>query len=297
MSQLSDHFPPPSVVRDTAIGTLGPVDSTRPGTLAYADTVKYVRAALRNQSVTALITTPELTAEAESIPGLVLTPHPRSEFYKLHRHWVRAGLYPRAFEPHRGTGCRIHPTAVVDPECWMGDNVVVGEHAVVRGCVRLGSDVIIEPGAKLGVEGILYDRTSDGPRPIPHGGWVNIGDHSALMANSSVVRSVHDTDATTVGRACIIGLGAVVGHEARVGDGVVVSNHCVLARRCRVGDGAFLGTGAFIREHVSIGARANVMAGAVVIDDVPREAAVSGNFASGHSLRMLEFAKNRRLQS
>jgi UDP-3-O-[3-hydroxymyristoyl] glucosamine N-acyltransferase len=74
----------------------------------------------------------------------------------------------------------------------------------------------------------------------------------------------------------------------------VVSNHCVLARRCRLGDGAFLGTGAFIREHVAIGARANVMAGAVVIDDVAEEAVVSGNFATEHRTRMMEFVKSRR---
>jgi UDP-3-O-[3-hydroxymyristoyl] glucosamine N-acyltransferase len=294
MSLLSVHFPASSVARDSEIATLGHVDSISDGTLAYADSVKYVREARRNSALAALITTPELASEARGIRGLVLTLDPRYAFYRLHEKWVREGLYRRPFEPHRGTKCRIHPTAVVESECWIGDNVVIGEHAVVRGCVRIGSEVTIEPGARLGVEGILYHRTSDGPRLIPHGGWVSIGDNCALMANSTVVRSVHDTDATLVGRACIIGLNSVVGHEAQIGACVVVSNNCVLARRCRVGDGAFLGTSAFIREHVSVGAGATVMAGAVVIDDVNQDAVVSGNFAFDHRSRMMEFAKKRR---
>ncbi|MCW0219943.1 MAG: hypothetical protein OJI67_16580 [Prosthecobacter sp.] len=294
MAKLSQHFPEASVIRDADFTTLGYVDAHHAGVIAFCDTIKYARLAAKNPSITCLITTPALVPFVESIPGVVSVDQPRDAFYQLHEAWVHEKRYQYPFEAHLGSHCRIHPSAIIAPGCHIGDHVTIGEHVVIREAVFIGSHVIIEPGVKLGTEGILYHRTEDGPRLIPHGGYLRIEDHAALMSNSVVVRSVHDTDMTQVGRAAIIGLGSVVGHEAKVGDHVVVSNQCVLARRCRIGKGAFIGTSSFIREHVQVGERAQIMAGSVVINDVAESAVVSGNFASDHKRRMLQFAKELR---
>lgn len=296
MAKLSEFFVAGEIVREGEFETLGYVDSIREGSLAFADSVKHVRMAAKNASVTCLITVPHLVEEAAPHCGVVTCERPRDLFYRLHETWVRERRYVIPFGVHRGENCRIHPSAIVDPGCWIGDHVEIGELVVIREPVKIGSHTVIEPGVKLGVEGILYHRTTGGPRIIKHGGMVEIGEHCALMANSVVVKSVHDTDETRLGNGVILGLSSVVGHEAKVGDCVVISNHCVLARRCRVQDGAFLGTGAFVREHVVVGVGAQIMAGGVVIDDVASGAMVSGNFAMDHKARLLDFTRSRRAE-
>ena len=291
--QLTEFFPASNIVRDYQFSRLGYVDARYPEVLAYADSLKYCQKAAANSNVSCLIVTPELSESAGSTPGLVVAQSPRQAFYDVHTRILNEGPGDRPFTAGRGTNCKIHPSAIVSDGCQLGDNVVIGEQVVVRDPVQIGSDVTIEAGVRIGVEGILYHRTKAGNVLIPHAGYVRIHDGASLMTNSVVVRSVHDTDLTEVGRGSVIGLGSIVGHEARVGDAVVVSNQCVLARRCVVGNNAFIGTSVVLREHVHIGENAQVMAGSVVIDDVADNASVSGNFATEHKIRMLDFTRAR----
>lgn len=295
MPTLDQYFEASTIVRNADFQTLGYADAVHPGCLAFSDAIKYVQQVRQNPHVSCLITTPALVDMTEGIPGLVVCDNPRDVFYHLHERWVEEGRYQLPITPHRGVNCRIHPSAIVADGCWIGDHVIIGENVVIREPVRIGNHVTIEAAVRIGVEGILYHRTADGPRLIAHGGYVEIEDHVALMSGSSVVRSIHDTDVTRVGRAAIIGLNSVVGHEAKVGAHVVVSNQCVLARRCTIGQGAFIGTNSFVREHVRVGEKAQVMAGSVVISHVAPGTTVSGNFTSEHQPRMIRLARELRL--
>ena len=288
---LSQFFPGSEVVRDSEFAKLGYVDSASPGVLAYADSLKYLQKAEANINVVCLIVAPELADLASRFQGVVASEAPRDAFYRLHLRLIEESLYKAPFEPGISSSCKIHPSAIVAEGCRIEDNVVVGEQVLIRQPVWIGAGVTIEPGAKIGVEGILYNKTETGNTLIPHAGYVRIHDNVSLMTNSVIVRSVHDTDVTEVGQGSLIGLNAIVGHEAKVGRNVVVSNQCVLARKCIIGNNAFIGTNAMIKEHVRIGNNAQVMAGSVVVNNVDENASVSGNFATDHKTRMLEFAR------
>lgn len=292
--KLSDFAAYGRVERDIEFSRLGYVDSDAEGLLAYADSYAYLKRALENPRLVAIVTTADLIAQAANIPGLMVADTPRDAFYAIHARFIEDARYKLPFEPGVGQGCKIHPSAIVAPGCRIGDHVTIAEHVVIRDAVWIGSHVTIEPGVKLGMEGILYGRTPTGPRLIPHGGYVRIHDHAILMTNATVVRSVHDTDLTEVGEAALIGLGSIVGHEAKIGARAVVSNHCVVARKSTVGEDAFLGTQTMVRENTAIGHGAKVMAGSIVIDDVAPGATVSGNFATDHRARMLEFMRASR---
>jgi acyl-[acyl carrier protein]--UDP-N-acetylglucosamine O-acyltransferase len=289
--KLSDYAAGSTIVRDADFFRLGYVDSDCSGLLAFADSLKYLYVAKANPKLACLITTAELAEKAGAVPGLMIADSPREVFYQIHLRFIKESCYAIPFESGIGTGCNIHPSAMIADGCRIGDNVTIGEQVVIRAQVWIGSNVTIEAGVKLGVDGILYNKTNDGPKLIPHAGYVRIHDHAILMTNSVVVRSVHDTDVTEVGRGSLIGLASIVGHEAKVHDYAVISNQCVLARRCVIGKGAFVGTQVMIKEHVEVGDGASVMAGSVVINDVPCGATVSGNFATDHRHRMLEFMR------
>ena len=293
--KLSNYTPASATIaRDAEFARLGSGDADCKGLLAYADSLKYLKKALGNKSLTCLITTPELAKQVPERVGLMMATNPRDAFYSVHLQFINESRYGLPFEPSIGMSCRIHPSAQVAEGCRIGDNVTIGEQVIVRAPVWIGSNVTIESGAKLGIDGILYNRTSKGPRLIPHGGYVKIHDHAILMTNSVVVRSVHDTDLTEVGESALIGLASIVGHEAKVGARAIISNQCVIARKSIVGTDAFLGTQSMVKENICIGACANVMAGSVVISNVPAGATVSGNFAVDHRKRMLEFMRANR---
>lgn len=55
----------------------------------------------------------------------------------------------RTLLTRKGTGCKVHPTAVVEA-CRLGDDVEIGAYAVVRGCV-IGDGAVIEDGAHVHV--------------------------------------------------------------------------------------------------------------------------------------------------
>lgn len=284
------------VVRDADFDHLGYVDTvTSKGVLAYADTLKYLNLAKENPNLVALITTPQLMEQANQIPGLVTDDNPRSLFYKIHRQFIERSLYKMPFQAGIGDGCDIHPSAIISPFCKIGNNVKIGEHAVIKDAVWIESNVTIEAGVKVGTEGILYEKLpGKGISLIPHGGYAHIQEGAVLMTNATVVRSIHDTDVTTVGKGALIGLGSIVGHEAKVHDAAVISNLCVVARRSIIGQNAFLGTNVTVKENVTIGRDAKVMAGSVVIDNVLNNATVSGNFATDHKRRMLDYARNKK---
>lgn len=290
--KLSDFSFDAEIVRDINFLRLGYADLEEDGLLAYADSLKFVLKAVSNPSLTALITTPELAHMVPKAVGLLTSDNPRSVFYKIHERFIDEGLYKLPFTSGVGTGCDIHPTAVISPGCRIGDNVKIAEHVIIRDSAWIGSNVTIEPGVKLGMEGILYAKGECGFSLIRHAGYVRIHDDATLMTNSVVVRSVHDTDFTKVGSGSLIGLSTIIGHEAKVGSNVVISNQCVVARRSVIGDNAFLGTQVMIKENVRVGHDARVMTGSVVIENVPNRRTVSGNFATDHRGRMLDFLRS-----
>jgi acyl-[acyl carrier protein]--UDP-N-acetylglucosamine O-acyltransferase len=293
--KISDYTGEFKIIRDAEFNTLGYVDSNCEKVLAYVDTLKYLLKALANPNISCLITTPELAAKAKSFKGLVITQSPREVFYKIHSEMIKSVQYTLPFKQEIGVGCIIHPTAIICDGCKIGDNVMIGEHVVIQSPAWIGSNVTIDSGVKIGVDGILFTSTNDGPQIIKHAGYVRIKDGAILMTNSIVVRSIHDSDCTEVGEAALVGLGSIIGHEVKVGDRAIISNQCVLARRALIGSGAFLGTHVMIKEYTFVGEYARVMAGSVVIDHVPPRTEVSGNFATNHSNRMMAFTRLKRM--
>jgi UDP-3-O-[3-hydroxymyristoyl] glucosamine N-acyltransferase len=227
------------VVRDREFFRLGSADADCAGLMAYADSLKYLKRALGNPRLACLITTAELAEQVPEHLGLMVAGNPRDAFYAVHVQFIRESHYVLPFEPGIGSGCNIHPSAQIAVGCRIGDNVTIGEQVIVRAPVWIGSNVSIEPGVKLGVEGILYRRTDSGPRLLPHGGYVRIHDNAMLMTNAVVVRSVHDTDVTEVNSSALIGLASIIGHDAKVRERAVVSNQCVIARKSVIGANAF----------------------------------------------------------
>ena len=283
--RLSDYFDPSSVRFDGTFEDLGHADSLVASTLAYCDSVYYLKIAAANPCVSCILTTSELAAQSRSGKGLAVSANPRNAFYRLHE-----DLAPG---PSQGETI-IHPSALVSAKARIGRGVVIAERVVIMDDVVVGDHSFLDAGVIVGSEGLLYIRDGDHNRRIRHRGGVSIGKHVTLLANAVVARAIHPGQPTQIGDGSIIGIASTIGHEAQVGRNCVVSGNCVIARRACIGDGAWVGTSAMVREYIHVGAGASVKAGSVVVEDVPEGAEVSGNFALPHARRMMQYLKDKK---
>jgi UDP-N-acetylglucosamine acyltransferase len=160
---------------------------------------------------------------------------------------------------------RIHPTAVIDPQAEIGDEVQVGPFVVVTGPCRIGAGCVLKAGAHLigpltlGEGNIVhsYAVLGDDPqhlkyageptgaveigdrnvfrehvtvhRPATRGGVTRIGSRNYLMASSHVA---HDC---VMGNNCIFANASLLGGHCVLADNVVMSGHSALHQFCRVG--------------------------------------------------------------
>jgi len=75
-----------------------------------------------------------------------------------------------------------------------------------------------------------------------------------------------------IGSNVVLWSGNHVGHHAIIEDGCFVTSHVVIAGAVRIGAESFVGINASIRDHVRVGRRNVIGAGATILADTPDEA-------------------------
>jgi len=170
----------------------------------------------------------------------------------------------------------IDPSAIVAWGTAIGPRTTIGPGAYIGPGVTIGADCIIQPCAVIGADGFGYERDPDGhwtPKPHPYG--VVIGDDVHVGALTNIHRgSWRDT---VIGDGTRIDAGTHVAHNVHIGHDCVIVAHAMLGGSVTVEDGAWIGPSASIMQRVTIGARALVGMGAVVLADVPPCQTWAGN--------------------
>jgi UDP-N-acetylglucosamine acyltransferase len=187
-----------------------------------------------------------------------------------------ARIHPTAVvEP----GARIDPSALVGPYAVIGPHVVVGPacrveaHSVLQGETVLGAGNRVGPHAVLGAPPQIRETTGD------DAGGLEIGDGCWFREMTTVHLGGAPGRLTRVGSRCMLMAYSHIAHDCVVGDGVELANGVQLAGHVEVGDLASLGGLAAVHQFVRVGRLAFVGAGAMVSQDVPPFALVSGDRA------------------
>lgn len=185
----------------------------------------------------------------------------------------------------------MHRTAFLDHGVVIGPGARIGPHVSIFGLAHIGAGSAVEPNAVIGADG-LFAKTVDGRLTnMPHYGSVTVGRNAVVLAGAVIVRSAFFGSFTIIGDEAHVGVLTNVGHDATIGPRTVVSSNVVIAGRATIGADCWIGASANIANAVSVGDRAEVKIGAVVIADVAAGAIVSGNFATDHRRNLLDFAR------
>ena len=183
---------------------------------------------------------------------------------------------------------QIHPTAIVDPDAELGENVRIGPYAVVGarcvigdGCaleartvlernVRLAPDVTVGIGSVLG--GDPQDLKFRGEET-----WVEIGEGTRIREYATINRGTLQSMKTTVGRGCFLMSYVHLAHDCHVGDGVIISNATQLAGHVTIEDRAILSGLVAVHQFVRIGKHSFTGGCSRVAKDVPPFLKAVGN--------------------
>lgn len=158
----------------------------------------------------------------------------------------------------------------------IGAGTVVGENVYIAPNVTIGERCIIQSGAVIGHDGFGYTQQPDGTwTPKPHTGGVVIADDVHIGANTCIDQGTREP--TRVGRGTRIDNLVHVAHNAQIGENCMIVAGAEISGSCVLQDGCWIGPKACIHQHRTIGARALVGMGAVVLRDIPANVTAAGN--------------------
>jgi len=205
------------------------------------------------------------------------------------------GAHPTAVvdpEAEIGQNVALGPYAVVGPGCRVGDGTRVGAHVVLeadvtvgRDCVlyaqvvvrercRLGDRVVLHPNCVIGADGFGYLPGPKGLSKIPQVGIVILEDDVELGAGTCIDRAT--TGTTVLGQGSKLDNLVQVGHNVCIGRHSVFSAQTGISGSCSIGDGVTMGGQVGLADHIRVGDGAKVGAKSGIHKDVPDGGIVFG---------------------
>jgi len=212
----------------------------------------------------------------------------------------------------------IHPTAIIEPDVKMGENVYVGAYSYIsKGCeigdgcqiyphvyvgenTKIGNESIIYPGVKIyhecviGNSCIIHSGTvigSDGfgfapgadnkYKKIPQVGNVVIEDEVEIGANVAIDRATMGS--TVIKKGVKIDNLVQIGHNVEIGENTVMAGQTGIAGSTKIGNNCMIGGQVGIAGHLKIadGMRACAQSG-IISDIEEKNLTVMGSPAFEH---------------
>ncbi len=282
-------------LRDGDFEDLGFLFECRNNMFTFVEHSRYLGALQRNNSVRAVLTTPEL---AHRIPGdfaVAVCENPRLGFAKIHNCLCATEFYWKNFKTVIDSEAEVHPSAsVAEQNVRIGRKTRVGPHATILERCVLGDSCVIGAQSVLGGVGMQTVRTGDTLLEMQHAGGCTLDERVQVLPGAVIATGLFRQN-TYIGCDARIGSQSFVSHGVHVGRGAFIGHGSVVNGNVKVGDHAWIGPGAIISQTLTIGQDATVSLGAVVISDVEPGARVSGNFAVAHRALLRNVAEMKAL--
>jgi UDP-N-acetylglucosamine acyltransferase len=190
----------------------------------------------------------------------------------------------------------IHPTAIVDTQTQLDDDVVVGPYAIIGPDVKVGSGTVIQAHAYIGGHTTIGRRCEIFPfacvgmksQDLKYKDgditYVEVGDQTVLREFSTVHLGTKPGEVTRVGNRCLIMAYCHIAHGCQVGNEVIMSNVATLAGEVKVEDFAVLGGMAGVHQFCRVGTYAMVGGASKIRQDCPPYMVID---ASGPDVRVV----------
>lgn len=174
----------------------------------------------------------------------------------------------------------IHPTALIEDNVTIGENVSIGPYSWIRENVSIGngstvgSHVVLSPGSRIGNDCQILHHAVLGeiPQDLKFGGeetTIEIGDRTVIREFVTINRGTQAHWKTVVGTDCLIMAYVHLAHDCIVGNNVVIANACNIAGHVEIQDWVILGGMVGIHQFTKIGQHSLIGGHYRVTKDVP----------------------------
>ncbi len=175
-----------------------------------------------------------------------------------------------------GDNCKIFPGAYIDSDVVIGNNCYIGSGVKLIGSVKIGNDCIIRENTVIGSDGLTTRRDKNGKVvTIPQFGGVTIEDNVQIGALTVIGKGAIDD--TIIHAGCRIDNCCFISHNVQMGGDTLVVGETIMFGSSSTGKQAYISGNSTIRDGISIGEKATIGMGAVVVKDVPNGGIVKGN--------------------
>jgi len=191
----------------------------------------------------------------------------------------RAHIGPYCFvgeDVEIGNNAVLHSFVTVYRGAKIGDDFFAHSHCAVREDCRIGNRVLLQNGVVVGSDGFGFARDAQGHwHKILQVGRVVIEDDVEIQAHSAIDRgAVSDT---RIGRGTKIDNLVQVGHACTVGDDTILCGQVGLAGTTHIGKNCILAGQSASAGHLTIHDGAILTAQSAVNSDIPAGAVYSGS--------------------
>lgn len=196
---------------------------------------------------------------------------------------IYARVVSHFFTPKREA--QIHPSAVIDRDAILGDNVSIGAfcvigkvtvgdgtsiapHCTINDDCIIGQNVYIGAGTVVGGPGFGFATNAQGQHErFPHIGNVIIEDDVEIGANTCIDKGT--LGSTVLKRGCKVDNLVHIAHNVVLGERSFVVANAMVAGSCTIGENTWVAPSSSIRDTVSVGRNALIGMGSVVTKSVP----------------------------
>ena len=190
----------------------------------------------------------------------------------------------------------IHPTALVDSQAELADDVTVGPYTIIGPHVQIGagthvgSHVTIEGHTTLGTNNRVYSFASLGapPQDKKYAGEATrlaIGHGNTIREFTTIhTGTTQDESITRVGDDNWLMAYVHIAHDCRLGSHIIMANLAQLAGHVHLGDWVFLGGMTGVHQFVRVGAHAMTAGHTHLTQDLPPFVTAGGNPAQAQGL-------------
>jgi len=205
----------------------------------------------------------------------VLVDNPKLSYLKL----------VNEFFHEKKTEWAIHPTAIIDNEAIIAENVYIGpycvvgksiidENVILKGnCtigdnVKIGKNVVIHQNTIIGSDGFGFVRGLNGKLEK----FIHLG--TVIIEENVEIYPFVNIDKGTLG-ATIIKSGSKIdhfchiGHNSKIGYDSLITASTVLCGGATIGDRSWIGVQSIVKEKITVGNDVTVGLGSVVTKNIP----------------------------
>lgn len=290
MVRLSDYFDQEKLIQDAEITATHYSNSTILGTVTFAETEYFLKQAIENTCVVAVITKPEFVQSGFAGKGVVITDSPKKDFFALHNFMFGKGCFNLVTESSISPKASIASTAVIKPNVIIEDGVVIEDYAVIESNSILKKGVYVAAHSIIGARG-MHNTFINGERIwVKDAGGVILEENVQILSSATIQKS-YFFESTHVGKNSIVSVQCNIGHGATIGSNTLIAGNAQLAGYVKVGNNAWVGPSVTVAHGLTIGDDAELLIGSTVIQNVAPGKKVSGNFAMDHTKNIRKFTR------